>query len=367
MKDANTKIIIFGGGQIGTACGKFISDLYPQILYPQVSFEIWDKLSPNPAYAFDFDKITIELLVIQLVAARATHVIVALPFNYNTHIAAAAVLANCHYIDFTEDDTVADAVQTIYKNSGLTCAVKCGLAPGFINYLGHKLVNDIIGPNTFRGGTCTDLMISVGALPRNVNGSGADLYNLSWSVDGLVNEFTRPCRVRVNGIETTLTPLTGLETVYADGVHYEAMYTSGGIGSLVKELKHVRNVAYKTLRYPGHYKYVQGTVARWGGNFESIKAEFLKTFPFNTDDVIVIYAEAKGFNADNTYVRKSYSAHFVGIDGLSGIQSTTAGSAIAILEMMLNNQISGIVNHADISLDRFMETKSASASYIKRK
>jgi len=363
----NTKIIIFGSGQIGSACRKFIYDLFFEKdgAAAITRFQTWDKLSLIPEHAIDFDTMTTAQITEKLVSVGATHVIVALPFNYNETIACAAVAANCHYIDFTEDDVVADTVQTIYKDSGLTCAVKCGLAPGFINYLGHKLVKDIIGTDLMPG-VCSNLMISVGALPRNVNGAGAKLYNLSWSVDGLVNEFIRPCRVRAHGIEKTYAPLTGLETVYADGIQYEAAYTSGGIGSLVKELKHVANVAYKTLRYPTHYNYILNAVSRNSGIFKDIKAEFLRVFPFNTDDVIVVYAEAKGVDGTGRYVRKSFSAHYVGTAGLSAIQSTTAGSGVAVLELMLDNKLSGIINHADISLDMFLGTKSANASYIKR-
>ena len=160
--------------------------------------------------------------------------------------------------------------------------------------------------------------------------------------------------------------LTGKERVFADGNEYEARYTSGGVGSLVKELKHVQNVAYKTLRYPDHYDYVVDAVSRHRADFNGIKSEFLRTFPFNPDDVIVVYAEAKGVDANNTYIRRSYSSHFVGVDGLSAIQSTTAGSGVAVLELMLNNQISGIINHANISLEMISQTSTFKSSYKKK-
>lgn len=363
-----TKIIIFGHGQIGTACGSFIYDLFYEEDGPnyQERCEIWDKFSKE--HPIDIDTMSITDIYDKLKASNATHVIVAMPFMYNEKIATAAMQAGCHYIDFTEDDVMADKVQAIYRNTDLTCAVKCGLAPGFINYLGHSLVKDITGEDYGFNGKCAELMISVGALPRNVNGRNPeDLYNLSWSVDGLVNEYIRPCRVRWNGSEIEVDPLTGLETVIADGVQYEAACTSGGIGSLVKELKNVPKVMYKTLRYPTHYDYVRDAVNRNNKDFGKIKAEFLKIFPFNTDDVIVVYAEAKGVNANNTYVRRSYSAHFVGVNGLSAIQSTTAGGGVAVLELMLDGKISGIVNHADIPLDKMLaSTKTFQAAYKKR-
>jgi saccharopine dehydrogenase-like NADP-dependent oxidoreductase len=367
---SSTKIVIFGHGQIGTACGKFIYDLFYNKLGPAATdvYEIWDKAAPAGVHRVDIDQLSVMEIAGLLVAVKATHVIVAMPFQYNEKIAQAACHAECHYIDFTEDDLMADKVQAIYKDSGLTCAVKCGLAPGFINYLGHSLVRDIVGEvPAGAAGTCSDLMISVGALPRNVNGSNPrDWYNLSWSVDGLVNEYIRPCRVRIRGQEIEIPALTGKERVLADGNKYEARYTSGGVGSLVKELKHVQNVAYKTLRYPGHYDYVVDAVNRHRSDFSGIKSEFLRTFPFNPDDVIVVYAEAKGVDANNTYIRRSYSSHFVGVDGLSAIQSTTAGSGVAVLELMLDQQIFGIINHADISLEMISQTFTFKSSYKKK-
>lgn len=362
------KIIIFGHGHIGAACGSFIYDLFYDTEGPfgLNRFEQWDKLGTNPV---DIDTLSVDEIAEKLKVVDATHVIVAMPFSYNEKIAQAACLAQCHYIDFTEDDVMADKVQAIYKDSGLTCAVKCGLAPGFINYLGHSLVKNVTGEDHGFKGKCTDLMISVGALPRNVNANPNkpwELYNLSWSVDGLVNEYIRPCRVRINGQSLETAALTGKEKVIADGVEYEARFTSGGIGSLVKELKGVRNVAYKTLRYPGHYDYVVEAVGRLNNDFDKIKAEFLNMFPFNNDDVIAVYAEAKGIDANNRYVRKTYSAHFIGVEGLSAIQSTTAGAGVAVLEMMLAGQLSGIINHADISLDAISRTNTFQSAYKKR-
>lgn len=364
----DVRVVIYGAGQIGSACRKFLYDLS----YGRDDFwyVVVDKQGVDgDIIGRDLDKILAEEITFDLKTWGATHVIVAMPFAYNEKIATGAAEAGCNYIDFTEDDVMADKVQAIYQNyPTLTCAVKCGLAPGFINYLGHSLVKDITNEGYGGGGTCTDLMISVGALPRNVNGNQAwQNYNLSWSVDGLVNEYIRPCRVRINGQEMEIPALTGREKVIADGVEYEAAFTSGGIGSLVKELKDVKNVAYKTLRYPGHYDYVIQAVGRLHKDFNKIKDEFLKLFPFNKDDVIVVYAEAKGINAKGTYTRNTFSGHFGGGDGLTGIQSTTAGSGVAILEMMLQGKISGIVNHADISLVDFMKTTTAQVAYSNKK
>lgn len=290
------------------------------------------------------------------------YVINALPFFFNEKIARAAVLAGCHYIDFTEDDGASDAVQKIYSSTNLSCATKCGLAPGFINYVGMELASAVDNPSK--------LMICVGALPVNVNyyhGNPEDSYKLSWSVDGLVNEYIKPCRVRIGGVEKEISALTGDETVLIDGFQYEAAFTAGGVGSLIKDLKHVPNVYYKTLRYPGHYDYVKEAVQRHHGNFSAIKKEFLSKFAFDDDVVVVVYAECVGKpRADGTVVRKTFASKFYGNQEHSAIQLTTAGGGLAALELMVSGQIHGIINHKDIPYQSFINTETYKFTYNRR-
>lgn len=362
MREIN--VVVLGAGQIGQAIVQLCEKL--QATLPDVVLRVhsWDidltKTRGNFGAAVDFDTIDTVALADRLRLVKALFVFNALPFNLNERVAHATASAGASYFDFTEDDVMADKVQKIYAQHPYRfCAVKCGLAPGFINYIGHSLARKIDTPKS--------LMISVGALPRHVNVTNLrDNYNLSWSVDGLVNEYIRPCRVRINGVTQDISALTGLEQVIADGIQYDAAYTSGGVGSLIRELK-IPNIAYKTLRYPGHYTYVKEVCKRHNNQFEPIKQEFLKVFPYNKNDVIAVYAECKGVMTDGAYHRETYAGHFVGADGLSAIQTTTAGSGVAVFEMILTGKLApGIINHADISLDAFTSTGMFKHAYIKQ-
>ena len=354
------KVAIFGAGHIGSAVQQIIKNLKESILTSDPYYDIETFIIDSSSdwdYQLDVALASIENISVMLTEQGATHVINALPFSLVKKVAEASIGAKCHYIDFTEDDIMADAVQELYKGTGLTCAVKCGLAPGFINYLGYQLVKEVKNPKS--------LMISVGALPRTVSydyNHPEHSYNLTWSVDGLVNEYLRPCRIRKDGVETTIEPLNGLTKVIIDGTEYEAAYTSGGIGSLVRELTEVPNVCYMTLRYPEHYRYVRSVIQDNLGNFDKIKQVFLDNFPSTDDDVIVVYASVLG--SDNGRpVRKSYSNKFYGVDRLSGIQATTAGSGVAMLELILTGKATGIIDHSSISLKDFVSTKAFNKCY----
>ncbi len=90
---------------------------------------------------------------------------------------------------------------------------------------------------------------------------------------------------------------------------------------------------------------------------------FLEKFPFTDDDVIVVYATATGTDATGAQVRRAYSNRFYGVDGFTGIQATTAGSGVAMLELMLAGKVEGLVNHDTVSLAKFTSTTAFGKYY----
>ena len=69
----------------------------------------------------------------------------------------------------------------------------------------------------------------VGALPQFPTGQLK--YNLTWSTDGLINEYCNPCEAIQDGKVREVLPLEGYEHFSLDGIRYEAFNTSGGTGS----------------------------------------------------------------------------------------------------------------------------------------
>jgi saccharopine dehydrogenase-like NADP-dependent oxidoreductase len=87
----------------------------------------------------------------------------------------------------------------------------------------------------------------VGALPQFPTGELK--YNLTWSTDGLINEYCNPCEAIHAGRKIDVLPLEGLEHFSLDGVRYEAFNTSGGLGTMCDTLDgQVRELNYKTVR-----------------------------------------------------------------------------------------------------------------------
>src|SRR6185312_1733843 len=127
-----------------------------------------------------------------------------------------------NYFDLTEDTKTASAVTELSQHATTAFVPQCGLAPGFISIVANQLMQHFPSLDSVK--------MRVGALPINI--SNALQYSLTWSTDGLINEYGNLCQGIVNGKEVQLLPLDDLEEIKIDGLTYEAFNTSGAIRSL---------------------------------------------------------------------------------------------------------------------------------------
>lgn len=276
-------------------------------------------------------------------------VLSSLPFYCNIGIAEAAQKFNLHYFDLTEDVETTSAVEKIAKTANTSFVPQCGLAPGFISVIANHLMQGFPEIHTVK--------MRVGALP--MNSSNALQYSLTWSTDGLINEYGNLCNAIVNGEYLTLLPLEGLEQVEIDGLVYEGFNTSGGIGSLAETYKgRVKNLSYKTLRYPGHCSKIKFLMndLKLNEDRETLRRIFENAIPKTLQDVVLVYVSVTGRKNDTlieeNYVKKFYSEE-IGGKLWSAIQLTTASGICSALDLVINNpkKYSGFVKQEQISFD----------------
>ena len=148
-------------------------------------------------------------------------VVNALPYHLAIGAATLALECGCHYFDLTEDVAATKAIKDLAQGAGTVFMPQCGLAPGFIGIVAHHLAR---GFDEVR-----DVQMRVGALPAFPTNQLK--YNLTWSVDGLVNEYCHPCEAIRGGEFISALPLEGLEHFSLDCTEYEAFNTSVGLGT----------------------------------------------------------------------------------------------------------------------------------------
>jgi saccharopine dehydrogenase-like NADP-dependent oxidoreductase len=227
-----------------------------------------------------------------------------LPYFLTPIIAGAAREANSHYFDLTEDVESTRIVKQLAEGAHSAFVPQCGLAPGFISIVANDVAQ--------RFDTLRDVSMRVGALPTFPN--NALKYNLTWSTDGLINEYCNPCEAIVDGQLRETAALEEIEHFSLDGIDYEAFNTSGGLGTLCESLEgKVQNLNYKTVRYPGHRDIVKMLIRDLElGKIERrpILKDVLETsIPMTKQDVVLVFVSVVGMRAgrleQESYAKKS--------------------------------------------------------------
>jgi saccharopine dehydrogenase-like NADP-dependent oxidoreductase len=282
-------------------------------------------------------------------------VLSAAPYHLTTKIAEAAKAAGAHYLDLTEDVASTRRVKQLAEGAATAFIPQCGLAPGFITIVAAALTRDF--------DELQDVRMRVGALPKFP--SNALNYNLTWSTDGVINEYCEPCEAIVNGRLTETAALEECEEFSLDGVTYEAFNTSGGLGTLCDTLAgKVRNLNYRTIRYPGHAAIMKALLNDLGLRHrrEVLKDIMEHALPTTLQDVVIVFVTVSGFKAgrlvQETYVNKVYAAPLGG-QLRSAIQITTAAGICSVLDMLAAGDLpqSGFIRQEDIALDAFLANR----------
>jgi saccharopine dehydrogenase-like NADP-dependent oxidoreductase len=263
----------------------------------------------------------------------ADAVISGLPYYCNRLVAEAARRAGAHYFDLTEDVEVTRAVRAIASGASQAFVPQCGLAPGFISIAAAELITHF--------DELRSVKLRVGALPQHPN--NVLKYSLTWSTEGLINEYGNPCQAVSDGRMAELAPLEGLEEIEIDGMRYEAFNTSGGLGSLAETHgAHCETMNYKTIRYPGHCEQMRLLMNDLKLNHDrgTLKRILENAVPQTLQDVVIVYAAVTGKQdgqlREENYVNKIYPQVIAG-RLWSAIQVSTAAGITAVVDLVLSS------------------------------
>ncbi len=288
--------------------------------------------------------------------AKHDAVISALPFYCNVDLAHAARAAGKHYFDLTEDVETTRSVAELSKGATSGFMPQCGLAPGFISIAAKSLCSEFQNIDHVK--------LRVGALP--IFPSNRARYNLTWSTEGLINEYGNLCEAVVNGTQQMIQPLEGYETFLLNGQEFEAFNTSGGLGTLCETLAgKAKNIDYKSIRYIGHREYIAFLMhdLKFNEDRANLKKIFERSFPTTPQDRVVIRAQVIG-ERNGKLTELTYASiiphQMVGGQHFTAIQVTTAAGVCAPLDMLLSGQLkqkSGFLKCEDISLNDFLKNE----------
>jgi saccharopine dehydrogenase-like NADP-dependent oxidoreductase len=346
-------VMLVGGGKIGVAIAEFLKGSGDYAV--TVADRDGEALARMPE-GIERRKVAIEGPE-SFAREIAGHDIVlsATPYYLNAMIAEAARAANAHYLDLTEDVASTRIIRKLADGASTAFIPQCGLAPGFISIAAYDLARKF--------DKLRDVSMRVGALP--VFPTNALKYNLTWSTDGLINEYCNPCEAIRDHVRTEVPALEEIEHFALDGTAYEAFNTSGGLGTLCDTLEgRVENLNYKTVRYPGHRDIVKMLVRdlRLGLRRDVLKDVLETAIPITYQDVVLVFVTVSGWRdgllTQESFAKKIY-AREIGGRLMSAIQITTAAGICAMCDLLAAGKLpqKGFVRQEECRLDDFLANR----------
>jgi len=353
-------ILVLGAGKIGALIAGLLgeSGSYRVQLAdgePGIAQAVAAAHGLDSIVAFDLDASDKATLTRHVREHKPMALVSSLPYFCNIVVAEVARAENLHYFDLTEDVAVTEQVRSIAEGATTAFIPQCGLAPGFISIAANELIQHF---DSLRA-----VKLRVGALPQHPN--NVLKYSLTWSTDGVINEYGNLCKAIVDGDEVDVLPLEGLESIEIDGKKYEAFNTSGGLGSLAETYgDRVNTMNYKTIRYPGHCEQMRLLMngLKLNHDRDTLKRILENAVPQTLQDVVIIYAAVNGMQdgelREENYVNKVYPQVVAG-RLWSAIQITTAAGICSVIDIVLSDptHYQGFVAQEQFRLQEILENR----------
>lgn len=272
-----------------------------------------------------------------------------------------------HYANLTEYVAETDEIIELAKDADTGFILQTGLAPGFINVLAMSLYNHFV--EKYENEKVERIAMKVGALTAHAH--EPHFYGFTWSPIGVATEYVKNSVVLRNYKITKKPALSSRETIVIGARTYEADLTSGGAADLPDYFAgKAKNLDYKTLRYVGHYDWVESLIRKLPKDENlpfTLQDVMLKAIPSVEDDVVLVHASVDGFDASGRrrMIEKAFFVEPLQINGksLRAIQTTTAAPLCESAIMLLTGNYKGVVLQSQLNPEEFMKGNFVSKVY----
>ena len=229
-------------------------------------------------------------------------------------------------ISFSPENVL--TLDQLAKEKNVTAVVDAGVAPGIPNFLlGYW--NSKMKINSFD--------YCVGGLPKNP--SPPYNYKAPFSPIDVIEEYTRPARMRINSQVVTKPALSDLEIFNFSEVGKLEAFNTDGLRSLLQTMGHIPNMKEKTLRYPGHAKLIQSMIDDGlfnDKNFDKTINKLFKDWKLKEDEPEFTILDVN-INSDTKNIHYHLYDETDDISKSSSMARTTGFTATATINMLLNN------------------------------
>ena len=265
-------------------------------------------------------------------------VISSMPYHQLWPVAKACIDRGIRYCDLGGRVDVSEKINKYgTTNASKPIFTDLGLAPGWVNIVAESMVgHPVSNPDRVElmvGGLPSKRMSKTNSLFDGVAAWNPLNYMVTWSVDGLINEYRDDCLVLKNGETETVKGMSGLLPVTSILGDLEAFYTSGGASHTIESMKKrgVKNCSYRTLRYPGHRDLIRWLINDIGLPDDVLNEIFVKgcNLPEDYRDLVIVKCDV--YKDDNTM---SFEKVVYGDNRFTAMQKATAYPISSVAALM---------------------------------
>jgi len=264
-------------------------------------------------------------------------------YTHNYDLTRAAIEAETHFCDLGGNMDVVYRQMELdagASRAGVLIMPNCGLAPGMACVVAAGAAKKF--------STVEEIRIRVGGLPLHPRPPLN--YQLVFSPEGLINEYIEPAEVIRGGREMRVESMGDLEKLAfpAPFDDLEAFSTSGGTSTLTRMFSgRVRELDYKTIRYPGHCDRFRtllelgfaGSEPVVAGNSTMTTREFFedllrKKLPSNGPDAVLVRVRVTGtMDGKRRTLAYELTDHYDESAEMTAMMRTTAFPTSVIIQM----------------------------------
>jgi lysine 6-dehydrogenase len=282
----------------------------------------------------------------------------ALPGRLGFDLMTETVKAGRDTVDISYTPRDAFLLQRKAKEVGCRVVPQCGVAPGFTNMC--------VGDASRRLDRMSSVEIFVGGLPEKPEPPLN--YRIVFSLEDVVNEYSRPAQVIEEGKRKKVEALSGRGLTSFPRVGKLEYFLTDGLGSLPRSYPRTREMHEFTLRYPGHADMMQ--TLRVLGFFERkpIRIGDVEVVPRqlaiellrgamslgSPEDFLALRVDVKGLSrGKKIHLRYQLLDHYDRRSRVSAMARTTAYPCTSVALLVGQGRIKemGIVTPERIALD----------------
>jgi len=243
---SSKKITVLGAGKVGRTIAIELAKTHTVHSIDNSTAHLQILQNKNPAIQCSQADLLNSSIPFQHWVSDADIVISAVPGFMGFEVLRNIILSEKSVVDISFFPESIESLNQLAKEKGVMAVMDCGVAPGMSNLILGQYANKM---------EVQEFCFYVGGLP--IRRDPPFEYKAPFSAIDVIEEYTRPARLRRQGKNIVMPALSENELIHFDEIGDLEGFNTDGLRSLLDSFPTIPEMSEKTLRYPGHAQLIE--------------------------------------------------------------------------------------------------------------